>query len=240
MSENDENFGNDFENREPKKKADRTINIVHTLKKKTDKELDDSFFNSPEEEIRTLKKERDDYAQIVQLQAEKAFEEEKDAVVAQFPESEQEKISDLISDDPDKLEQVKTQLALNPPVIRQTSSRPRGKASIPSQRDNAEYDVQDGNEYHEIVDDLYKTAKFDPNPMNREKANDQIDALFNEYEKGMFEHRHENVKFTATQCLRCGSILSGVDAERYVAGKGCSVCGYKSGVVRKPKHLERY
>lgn len=123
----------------PPAKADRTIVIKHTFEKgkgfvndetddpvtppkpknkPTDDDVntgDNDSVDSVDElkkQLKDIKKQKDDYEQIVKLQAEEAFKNEKAAVVAQFPEDKRQYWTDVIGDDPDILEDVKRILDL--------------------------------------------------------------------------------------------------------------------------------
>ena len=90
----------------------------------------------------------------------------------------------------------------------------------------------------DYISNLYKVANKSPDPLTRENAQREISGLFNAYESSMFEHKAEDYKMVASQCARCGSVLTGLDAELYSSRRGaCSVCGYSGGIVTEPRHL---
>lgn len=193
------------------------------------------------EEFKKLKEERDNLKFVVALQAEKEFRAEKESVVSQYPESKQDEIEDLIGDDPSILEQCKRDLVLrgSQSVVRRKA--PSGKAVLRQNQENIP-EVQ-GDEFKQYVDDLYKKAKLSTNPEERVNAERQIEQLFESYERGMQENPNAPFKTVTTQCLQCGAILSGRNAELYASRKiPCPYCNYAGGSkgVRNPKGLQSW
>jgi hypothetical protein len=220
MSENEEN------GEQIKKSPDRLIRIEHSgLVEK--------------EQFEKLKSERDELKSVLALSAEKAFRDEKSQVVSQYPENKRDEISELIGEDPSVLEQVKADLKLHGNPVK---SRPVGKASLPIRQNQQEDFVQSAekDDFQQYVDELYRKSRLSSNPSVRDEAEKQIEQLFNEYEKGMSENPDKPFKTVTVQCLQCGSILSGRDAELYSQRRIlCPVCGFAGGVrgVRSPKGL---
>lgn len=188
-------------------------------------------------EFEKIKDERDTLKSQLGLIAEKSFRDEKEAVVSQYPEEKQDEISDLIGEDPDVLEQIKTDLKLHGSPIKQ---RPTGKAVLRQTGDVPEVVQGQKDDYQEFIDSLYKKARLSANPEERNNAERQIEQLFESYEKGMQENPDKPFETHTTQCLKCGAILSGRDAKLYSARRiNCPVCGYSGGTrgIRNPQNL---
>lgn len=214
----------------------RRIDIVHTFNKGA------GYEGGIEGDIAKIKLERDSAQANLALIAQKAFEDEKNAVIESYPPHMQDKISEKIGDSPEILETIKLDLLLHgsQQPVRRRGKAPSGKASLLLKDDET---IQSGqeNEYHDYIDRLFKKAKLSRDPIEKSEAEREISKLFNEYELGMSEFKDKKVKFTVTQCISCGSVLTGSDAQAFVARKiPCPYCSYKGGIVREPQHLERY
>lgn len=182
--------------------------------------------------LEAIKAERDEYLNIVKLEAEKAFQSEKEAVLSQIPESRRDEVESLIGEDPDVLTQVKASLMLRETVEGdegQTGLKqgPEGKSIIRQAKTGISQDS--GNPYHAIVDAAFRKAKLDPNPVEREKGERLVDELFEQYERGQYELGKDNptTRFSVTSCLSCGRPIFGKAADLYAARKiACPHCGY--------------
>lgn len=208
------------------KNADRVIEIKHT-----------GIVDG--KEFEKIKSERDELKSQLGLIAERAFRDEKEAVLEQYPESRRDEIDDLIGDNPDVLEQVKADLKLHGS---QNRKAPSGKASLPIRQNQQEAFVPspEKDDFQQYVDELYQKAKLSSNPAVRSEADSQIEKLFESYERGMSENLDKPFKTVTTQCLQCGAILSGNQAEAYASRRiACPYCGYGGGTkgVRNPKNL---
>lgn len=73
---------------------------------------DDISLEDLKKQLDAEKKKREDYEQIIALQAEKDFKNEKAAILAKIPEEKRESIEKMIGDDPEVLEDVKRDLLL--------------------------------------------------------------------------------------------------------------------------------
>lgn len=210
--------------------GDRTINIKHEHKGLHAEPLT----KAEREELESLKT-------IVTLQAQKEFDAEKESILDEFESEEKRKeIEEFIGEDPKKLEQIKASIILTKTVKPKTGRAPAGRAPILREGETTTTSGKDPMRAY--VSDLYKKAKTDPNPDVRLQAERQIDALFREYEKGqqtpeaIATRRNLPLKgkrrmiegFSVTQCFKCGSIISGRQADLYARRRiACPYCGYK-------------
>ena len=216
----------------PENRVNRVVEIRHTGLKDP---------KAIEKEMEKLRNENEEFKNLIALEAMKSFEKDKEELVNQFPENRRTEISEHIGESVETLENVRTSLLLqsdNPRNSPVTKRAPSGKAPLP--QINNDEPVKDGaNPFRDYIANLYMTAKKSTNPVERDNAEKEIHKLFNEYEKSMFEHKSTEFKTTATQCLQCGVVLTGRDAELYASRKGkCSSCGYAGGIVPVPRHLE--
>lgn len=217
---------------------DKVIRIEHKFQKS--KGFDESIDKGIQEQLIEEKRKRLDYEKVIALQAEKSFQDEKNAVLEQYPEDKRDEIEDLIGDNPDVLEDVKRDLLLHGSQVPVRRHRPSGKAVLRDVDSNIET-INQEDEFRSYVDKLYKKARLSRDPIEKVEAEREISKLFNSYEQGMSEFKDRKVKFVVTQCLSCGSVITGSDAQRFVARKiPCPFCNYKGGLVRESQHLERY
>jgi len=137
--------------------------IEHAVKSKSDRVIEIKHSGLVDKKaFEKLREELEEKNQILALQAEKSFRDEKASVLEQVPEEKREEIENLIGENPDVLENLKATLILQDNQQPERGRKaPSGKASLPIRDSETETIVQSGqkNEYQLYVDDLYKRAK---------------------------------------------------------------------------------
>lgn len=231
-------------NEESTKKPDRRIVIEHKLKKETGDAIDGEFKKQYDDVV----KQRDDYKQIVELSAEKAwrddvqkFEDERDAFLDlakdEQKRAEMSKTFEFEDGDPDSFESAKERLAnakiwsgfiedaitQHGGTVTGGSLRPRGKASLPPSNNSG-----DADNFKQYIDELYE-IKRDPSRSATEKQNADrmLDELFLEVIKGVNVARRRTGRgfadYQVNECPRCGALNQlprGQNFER------CAACGW--------------
>ena len=225
-------------------KPDKTIVIKHSFEKGA------GFEGGRDETIEALKKQRNDYKNIVSLQAEKEFEKslEKysqereeflDLVNDQEKRAEMSKIlGDVDPEDPftldqavEKLQNARIWSGFIKDAIEQSGGRvtgisrraPSGKATIQRSQKTGKDD------FKSYIDELYNIKK-DPSRTVREKeeADRMLDELFMEVIKGINVAKRRTgrglAEFQVNECPRCKNLIQMPLGETF---DKCIVCGWE-------------
>lgn len=165
-------------------------------------------------DIDQIKRERDEYRSVIELQAEKEFERELSDILDKVPESKKEQIKEYIGDDPDRLEATRAALLLNfgdPEPEPAQKSRPTGKAPLPT-KPRTEY-----------IDDVFNIATNTTAPKaSRDLAKSKIDELWKHFQnnpeaKEAIKKSLQNQQSFVMNCPECGSLMY---------GRRCPNCDY--------------
>lgn len=224
--------------------SQKTINIVHKFKRETDSNLDKKM----EKEIQKISKQRDEYKNILELQAQQSFfdevqkfESEKNAFLDlckdESKRSEIESTFDYNPENPESLERAKERLAqakiwsgFIQDAVTQEGGRvsggyvkPKGKATI-----NRNVDSAEGN-FKDYIDELYSIKRnASRTPEEKQKADRMLDQLFMEVIKGVNVSRRSKGKglpsMQVNQCPQCGEL---VQMPRGHVFDECPECGWR-------------
>lgn len=143
--------------------------------KKNDDPVDPAL-KALQDQLAEEKKKREEYEQMVALQAQKDFEAEKAAVLAQVPESKRTDIEKMIGDDPDVLEEVKRNLVLKSAFTpAEPPANPPADPANPPAKTPEEQFKDELEEFLNLADDEEKREEMrkiignDPEKLNNAK-----------------------------------------------------------------------
>jgi len=190
---------------------------------------------------------------VVEAEALKQFETEKENLLQNIPESRRKKLKDFISDDPDKLQQVKASLILQGQDFDDDEDdeeeiTPAGRARLPpdrnsNQRSQSRNQMYDNNPTIQKYSDLYAIIR-NPKSTQEQKAEAEqiLDETFAEIRKGLRNRSKSNPYQLPTgvvnHCMKCGFVTE-IDLSK---GTPCPNCGFKFGIddfPRNPKFQPR-
>ncbi len=225
MSEEYE-FETTEDGKKKKKIADEVIELRHTYEKPVATNESDL-----ESQLAAEKKRREELELIVEVEATKHFEEEKNAFLNLIPDEEKRnEVSEKIGDDPEVLREYRKMASFFSTMLQKAGVRvtdnegeeftPSGRATLPNQNQGSV-----AENYKEYVDELYDILK-DPEKTTKEKkiADKKINDLFAEMVLGIKARgsRNQDMPYLppTASCPNCGAQLIG-DLE------SCPACGWK-------------
>lgn len=209
-----------------KKQPDYVVEVKHTK----DDEPEDL-----EDELTRIKKQKEELELIVEVEATKAFEDEKEAFLNLIPDEERRnELDEKIGDDPEVLQEYQRMTSFLASALRgsgvkvtglpeedeKDSYSPSGRARLPQNNQGA-----GAESYKQYIDELYSILQ-DPEKTAKERkiADGKINQLFLSMISGIKSRggRNENMPYlpTTSGCPNCGNTLIG-DIET------CNKCGWK-------------
>jgi len=223
-----------------KKEPSEVIEIRHTDERTPSGEGD------LKAQLAEEKRRREELEVIVGIEAEKSWEIERDSLLQKVPESRREAIKNFISDDPEKLNQIKASMILQGQIEEDEDESeektPSGRARLPEymlppdQRGQVRSPTY-SNPTIQKYSDLYAILRS-PTSTEEQKneANQILDETFVEIRKGL-QSRAKNNPYTlptgvVTHCWFCGAI---VEAD-LTTGIPCPYCGKRFGIDPFPRN----
>lgn len=227
-AENDDKEGEKYE--EPKRK----IEVIHRFVK--GKEGEEEPFTPPqvtqtEGEKSSIEQKLAEKEAMLALLAEKAFSNEKEAVLSGIEdEDEKAKLEAYIGDNPERLETVRMFKGIPDEDLDDGSEAvpPKGKVKKLGTQGTTPTDGERKytNPTINMISELFSILK-DPEKTEKEKAiaNTKLDELYLQIAQGRKQNPNfKTIRGSITTCPSCGHALENVDIDE---GGTCPYCGWK-------------
>jgi len=227
--------------KEKNRRPDQLIEIRNTYEK--NESSDESNLQA---QLEAEKRKNENYSAIIEMEAQKQFESDRDKLLGRIPSGRREQISDFISDDPSKLEQIKASLLLQQDFDDEDDNEPaptspKGKAGLPDYMLPQNQGRQTGkvsyqNPTIQAYSDLYSIIRSPTSSAeSKAEATQLLDDAFDQIGKGL-RSRTKNNPYSlpsgvVSHCWKCGGIQE-VDLG---TGKPCKFCGYRWGIDKFPR-----
>lgn len=216
------------------KKETVNVRVKHEGLQPSDKELKAKY--------KAEKKKREELELVVEAEALKDFEDEKEQLLQKIPEEKREKMRDYIGEDPDKLESVRANLILSSDEDDDEDDEEYKKPTVgkamllEGSREGQSNRRQYSNPVVQMFSDLYRVIR-DPKSSEeaRKEAESRLDDAFVEISKGLKARPRGSPYMLPTgvvnHCYKCG-MVSEVD----LAQNPCPYCGYDMRTDKFPKY----
>ena len=195
-------------------------------------------------QLESEKKRREDLETVVELEAYRQFERDRDNLLKNIPSERREKIKEFIGEAPERIEQVKASLILaGQDFDSDDNEEPKktiaGKATLIDSKNQGRETgrVSYTNPVIQQYSDLYSILRS-PTSSEQEKseANQILDDAFVEIGKGLRSRSRNNPYSLPTGCvsgcMKCGKIVE-MDLG---TGKPCPYCQHRFGIDKFPRN----
>ncbi len=239
------------ENGKTRKRADEVIELRHTYE-----QLEKSGVTSEkvsksdlEAELESEKKRREEAELVIEVIANKDYEQKKLNLLKNIPEDRREKISNFIGDEPEKLAQIQAGLLLSGQDIEdyydenvQPQKSPSGKAGMSPSMMSLNQQSQTRSPTYtnptiQKFSDLYATLRDSTSSAeSKAEAEQLLDDAFVEIGKGLRSRSRNNPyslpNGVVSNCWRCGNVVE-MDLG---TGKPCPYCSHRFGIDKFPRN----